>query len=97
MCALPPGWTWKVLGFDRVCALPPRRLSSPRLGSEVSSNAPRSTRGRRAERRSENVEKEGSVSGVRCVWLASGGSVRCERATPSASCARRRSAAAHRQ
>ena len=65
VCVLPPGRTWRVLGLDRVCALPPRRLSSPRLGSEVSSNAPRSTRGRRAERRSENVEKEGSVSGVR--------------------------------
>ena len=68
-----------------------RRLSSPRLGK--SSKAPMPTRGRRAARRSENVEKEGSVSGVRCVWLASGGSVRCERAAPSASCARRRSAA----
>ena len=68
-----------------------RRLSSPRLGR--SSKAPMPTRGRRAARRSENVEKEGSVSGVRCVWLASGGSVRCERAAPSASCARRRSAA----
>jgi len=44
-----------------------------------------------------NVEKEGSVSGVRCVWLASGGSVRCERAAPSASCARRRSAARGRR
>jgi len=37
------------------------------------------------------------VSGVRCVWLASGGSVRCERAAPSASCARRRSAARGRR